>query len=146
MNVETGLIFSGQCEAAFKFYEETLGAKVEFLLTWNDSPLADRVPPDWRGKIMHARLKLGDVELLGTDVLPQDYKTPQGFSVLLGVDDPLVAERLYRALADGGSVRMPLQQTFWSLRYGAVVDRFGIPWDINCAQAPVAATSNRADT
>jgi len=142
MKVETGLVFSGQCEAAFKFYEAALGGKIEFLLTWNDSPLADRVPPDFRGKIMHARLELGDADLVGTDVQAHDYRQPQGISVLLGVDDPLVAERLYRALADGGSVRMPLQETFWSLRYGAVVDRFGIPWDINCAQAPRAVASS----
>jgi PhnB protein len=132
MNVSTTMHFNGQCEAAFKFYERQLGAKIEFLLKWDESPAGDEVPPEWRDKVLHARLKLGGADLVGGDVLDRDYRQPQGFSVLLAVDDPQKAEQIFAALADGGSVKMPLQETFWARLYGVVVDRYSIPWEINC--------------
>jgi len=132
MKVETSLHFNGQCEAAFKFYEQRLGGKLEFLLKWGESPLAGQVPPEWQDKVVHARLKLGGADLLGGDVLPRDYRQPQGFSVTLGMNDPRTAEQTFAALADGGSIKMPLQKTFWAPLYGFVVDRFGIPWEVNC--------------
>ena len=132
MKVSTTLHFNGQCESAFKFYERRLGAKIEFLLKWGESPAADQVPPEWRDKVVHARLKLGGADLVGGDVLTRDYRQPQGFSVMLAVDDPLKAEEMFAALADGGSVKMPLQKTFWAPLYGFVVDRYAIPWEVNC--------------
>jgi PhnB protein len=132
MNVSTTMHFNGQCEAAFKFYERQLGAKIEFLLKWGQSPAGDEVPPEWRDKVLHARLKLGGADLVGGDVLDRDYRQPQGFSVLLAVDDPQKTEQIFAALADGGSVKMPLQETFWARLYGVVVDRYSIPWEINC--------------
>ena len=81
---------------------------------------------------MHARLRLGGADLVGGDVLPRDYRQPQGFSILLAVDDPQKAEQVLAALADGGSVKMALQKTFWAPLYGFVVDRYSIPWEVNC--------------
>jgi PhnB protein len=131
MRVNTSLHFNGQCEAAFKFYEQRLGGKIEVLLKWGASPLADQVPPEWCDKILHAHMKLADANFIGGDVLTRDYRLPQGFSVLLGIDDQRTARETFAALADGGLVKMPLQKTFWAPLYGVVVDPYGIPWEIN---------------
>jgi PhnB protein len=135
MQVNPYLIFDGQCETAFTFYERCLGGTIAALLTYGESPMADRTPSEGRGKIMHARLVVGDTVLMGSDAPPGRYEKPQGISVTLGVDEPGEAERIFNALAEGGSVGMPLQETFWALRFGMVVDRFGIPWMINCEGA-----------
>jgi len=126
-----GLSFDGQCEAAFKFYERSLNGKIELMLRWGESPMAKDAPAEWGGRILHARLAIGDTELLGGDALPGSYESPRGFSILLDPKDPGEAERLFNALAENGTVRMPLQETFWSPRFGVVSDQFGIPWTIN---------------
>ncbi|HLF10101.1 MAG TPA: glyoxalase/bleomycin resistance/extradiol dioxygenase family protein [Gammaproteobacteria bacterium] len=132
MELSTSVIFSGQCEAAFKFYERCLGAKIAFMLTWGDSPMATQVRPEWHKKLLHARLMIGDMALVGGDFPPEQYEQPKGFRLLLAIDDPVDAERVFAALAENGTVKMPMQKTFWAARYGVVVDQFGIPWDINC--------------
>ena len=106
------------------------------MLTYRDSPMAEQVPPGWREKIAHATLTVGDLVLMGADVLPQQYERPKGFAVVLGMDDPMDAERIYHALAENGTVQMPLQKTFWAVLFAVLVDQFGIPWEINCEQAP----------
>ena len=131
-----GLSFDGNCEAAFDFYERNLGGKVVFKLTWGDSPMAKDVPPEWSGKLLHARLILGDTALLGHDAVPGTYQAPRGFSITLSLDDPEYAERLFSLLAEKGAIAMPLQETFWARRFGVVTDQFGIPWDINCEKIP----------
>ena len=87
LNPCINLTFDGRCEAAFKFYERCLGGKIAFMLTWGDSPMAKDAPPEWGGKILYARLTLGDTALLGADVPPQTYEPPRGFGVMLSVDD-----------------------------------------------------------
>jgi PhnB protein len=89
------LVLVGQCEAAFQFYERTLG-----------------------GKIVHANFAMGVTVLARTDVVPEQYVKPQGFYVLLSVDDALDAERIFSALAENGEVHMAIQKTFWSSRFG----------------------------
>ena len=131
-NPSISLSFNGQCEAAFRFYERCLGGKITFILTWGDSPMAKDAPAEWGGKVAHASLDVGGVVLSGADTPPQQYERPQGFSVLLGISDIADAERIFQALAEYGTVTMPLQETFWALRFGGVTDRFGIPWAINC--------------
>jgi PhnB protein len=135
MELNPYLNFNGQCEAAFKFYEKVLRGKIIMMMTHAQSPMADQVPPAWRDKIMHVRMTVGDRVLMGADAPPEYYQTPQGFSVTLGFDSPAEAERIFNALAEKGTVRMPLQKTFWAERFGAVVDQFGTPWMINCEQA-----------
>ena len=137
MQLNPYLIFNGQCEAAFKFYERCLGGKIEFMLTHGDSPMAQQTPAGWRNKIMHARLVVGDKVLMGSDAPPERYEGPKGFSVSLGIDQPAEAERIFNALAENGTVQMPLQETFWALRFGTLVDRFGIPWMVNSGVAGV---------
>jgi PhnB protein len=135
MQLNPYLTFNGQCEAAFKFYEECLGGKIVAMVTHAGTPAEEHVPTEWRNKILHARLIVGDEVLMGSDAPPDRYEEPKGFSVALGIDDPADAERIFHALAENGTVRMPLQQTFWAIRFGMLVDRFGIPWMVNCEQA-----------
>lgn len=143
MAVSPHLMFCGQCEEAFRFYKELLGGQVT-MLTYGKSPMAEQVPLEWRDKIVHATLTLGDGVLAGADVLPEQYERPQGFYVLLGIDEPADTERIFRALAENGVVRMPIQQTFWSVRFGVLIDRFGIPWEVSCGQvAPPGTRKSR---
>jgi PhnB protein len=132
MRINPYLEFNGQCEEAFKFYERCFNGKIEMMMTHAESPMADKVPVEWRNAILHARIVIGDRELLGSDRPPQDYKAPQGISVMLEIKDPVEAERVFHALEEKGTVRMPFQETFWAQRFGMVVDRYGIPWLINC--------------
>ena len=139
MQVSFHLVFGGQCEAAFQFYERALGGKIVNLLTYGNSPTTEQVPAEWRSKVVHATFAVGATVLAGVDVLPERYMRPQGFYVLLSVDDTMEAERIFSALAEDGEVQMTMQKTFWSARFGVLTDQFGIPWEINCEQAPAAA-------
>lgn len=135
MQLNPYLSFNGQCGAAFKFYEKCLSGKLATISTFGESPMADQVPPEWHNRIIHARLLVGDNLLMGSDNPPGQEEETKGFSVALGVEDPAEAERVFNALAEKGSVKMPLQETFWALRFGMLVDQFGIPWMINCEKA-----------
>ena len=132
MQVNPYLMFTGQCEAAFTFYAKCLGGKIEAMLPHEGTPAAEGVPPEWRKKILHACLRLGDGVLMASDAPPAYHEKPQGFSVSLQVKQPAEAERIFHALAENGTVTMPLQETFWAVRFGMLVDQFGIPWMINC--------------
>jgi PhnB protein len=138
MRLTPNLVFAGQCEAAFRFYERCFQGKIVTMLTHGQSPMADQAPRGWRDKIFHATLTFGDNVLMGGDPVPEQYAQPKGFSLLLGINDPVEAERVFHGLAENGIVHMPIQQTFWAVRFGVVVDQFGIPWAINCEQAPGA--------
>jgi PhnB protein len=126
------LFFNGNCEEAFKFYERALDAKIDAMMTHEGTPMADQTPPGWQKKIMHARILVNGIPLMGSDSPPDSYKTPQGFSISIAIKDASEAERVFKALAENGTVQMPLQETFWALRFGMLIDRFGIPWMINC--------------
>ena len=126
------LSFNGQCEAAFKFYERLLGGKIECIMPYESRPTDYPVPAEWRKNILHVTLRVGDQVLMGADVPPDRYKKPQGFSITLGLKDPAEAERIFQALTEIGTVEMALQETFWAVRFGVLVDRFGIPWTVNC--------------
>jgi len=135
MQLNPYLTFKGQCEAAFKFYEKCLGGKIVAMVTHAGTPAEEHVPSEWRNKILHARLIVGDEVLMGSDAPPDRYEEPKGLSVAIQIKHPADAERIFHALAENGTVRMPLQQTFWAIRFGMLVDRFGIPWMVNCEQA-----------
>ncbi|MFZ1049614.1 MAG: VOC family protein, partial [Candidatus Sulfotelmatobacter sp.] len=85
-------------------------------------------------KILHARLLLGDRALMASDAPPGRYEKPQGFSVSLEIETPKESERVFHALSEKGTVVMPIQETFWAVRFGMLTDRFGIPWMINCSK------------
>lgn len=133
MRISPYLTFNGQCEAAFKFYEHCLGGKIMMMMTYASSPMAGQTAPDWQQKILHATLALGDQVLLGSDPPPSSFQKPRGFSVTLHLDDAPRAERIFASLEEGVVV-IPLQETFWALRFGMVVDQFGTPWMINCGK------------
>jgi PhnB protein len=135
MQMNPYLFFPGQCEAAFKFYAKVLGGEIIMMLQHEGTPAADHVPPEWRSKIAHARMIVGDKVLMGSDAPPDHQQPMQGFSVTLGIDDPTEAERVFHALAENGTVQMPIGETFWAVRFGMLVDQFGTPWMVNCEKA-----------
>jgi PhnB protein len=135
MQLNPYLTFNGQCEAAFKFYERCLGAKIEASVTFAGTPAEQQVPAEWRNKIIHARLTVDNQVLMGSDAPPGLYQPPTGISISLQIKDPQEAERKFNALAENGKVQMPIQETFWAVRFGSLTDQFGIPWMINCEKA-----------
>ena len=134
MPLYPNLTFDGQCEAAFKFYEECLHGSTVFMLTYEDTPMDLQTPSDWRKKISHATFAHADFTFYGSDARPGQYRKPQGFALQFNLSDPVEAGRIFKTLAENGTVQMPLQETFWALRFGVLVDQFGIPWLINCGQ------------
>ena len=135
MQLNTYVTFNGQCEAAFKFYEQCLGGKIEAMFTHAGTPAAGQVPPEWLNKIMHARLRVDEGILMGSDAPPDRYKGTHGFSVSIAIEKPADAERIFKALSENGKVHMPIGQTFWAERFGMLTDQFGIPWMVNCEGA-----------
>jgi PhnB protein len=135
MQMNLYLSFKGECEAAFKFYEQCLDAQPGAIFRYAGSPMADDVPADWSDKVMHGNLTIGGQPLMGADVRPDQYEEPKGFSLSLQIKNTADAERIFHELAKDGRVVMPLEKTFWAARFGMVVDRFGIPWLINCEES-----------
>lgn len=131
------LSFNGQCENAFRFYERRLGGRILTMLTWGESPMTTETP-EFKDKILHATLMIGGSMLAGSDMPPERYEKPQGFHVLIGIDDPVEGERIFQALAENGTIQMPFQKTFWARGFGVLTDQFGISWEINCEQNTTA--------
>ena len=132
MQVNPYLFYNGNCEAALKFYEKVLGAEIEAMLTYEGGPAEMPIPPEWKKKIMHARITIDGEVIMASDAPPGNFHQPQGFSVSLQVGDPADAERRFKALAEGGSINMPFGKTFFSKGFGMCVDQFGTPWMVNC--------------
>ena len=131
MQVNPYLHYNGNCEAAFKFYEKAVGAKIEVLMTHEIAPPEMPVPPEWKKKIMHGRVSIDGEVIMASDAFPGHFNPPQGFAVSLQVEDPADAQRRFNALADGGTVTMPFAKTFFSKGFGMCVDKFGTPWMVN---------------
>ena len=129
------LVFNGQCEAAFKFYEKCGVGKIDGMTTHAGTPAEQQVPAESRDKIRHARLLVGAEVLMASDAPPDRYQKPQGFFVSLQLKDPAEAKQLFQAMSEGGTVFMPFAETFWSPGFGMFVDQFEIPWMINCLRA-----------
>jgi PhnB protein len=132
MQMNPYLSFKGDCEVAFKFYEQYLGGQLGAIFRNVGTPLADQVPTSWSDKVMHGSLTIGDQALMGADVAPNQYEEPKGFSLSLQIKSTADAERIFHELAKGGRIVMPLEKTFWAARFGMLGDRFGVPWMINC--------------
>jgi PhnB protein len=131
------LHFNGQCEEAFEFYEKCLGGKIDGLFRYEAAPATEgqRVPPDWRNKIMHARMRVGDQVLMGMDAPSERFHKPQGFHVNIAVNDVGQGKKIFDALSEKGNVVMPFGPTFWAAGFGMFTDRFAIPWMVNCEKA-----------
>jgi PhnB protein len=132
MQLTAYLIFDGNCRQAFEFYQQSLGGEIVAMFDHSGPEVAGHVPPDWHDRIMHARLVVGDAVLMGSDNRPEETGRKYGFSVSAQVDTPEEAERIFHALSEGGSVTMPIGETFWAVRFGMLVDPFGVPWMVNC--------------
>jgi len=137
MRLNPHLAFDGRCREAFEFYKRCLGGEILTMLAYGDSPMSEQAPAEWRGKILHATLTVdGNIVLYGADAMPGAYQPPRGFHLAVAIKEPAEAERVFRELAENGTVQMPLQKTFWAVLFGMVTDRFGVSWEINCEQAP----------
>ena len=133
MQVQPYLFFDGRCEEAIEFYKKTLGAQVDMLMRFKDSPEPQppgMCPPDSENKIMHTSFRIGDTSVMASDGRAQGKPKFEGFALSLTAKNDSEAERLFGALADGGQVQMPLAKTFFSSRFGMVADRFGVGWMI----------------
>ena len=131
MTLEPYLFFNGRCEEAITFYKKALGAEVVMQMRMNeapDPPPPGSVPPGFENKIMHANLRIGQMNLMVSDGNSDTQPSFKGFSLCLGVADAAEAERSFNALAQGGKVTMPLGKTFWSPCFGMLEDRFGVGW------------------
>ena len=137
MQVNPYLNFNGDCEAAFRFYAESLGGTIDAMMPHEGTAAEAHIPAEWRKKIVHASMRVGGAIVMGSDVPADRYEKPQGFAVSLQVATPEEAERAFRALSEGGNVSMALQATFFPARFGVLVDRFGIPRTINCTAAGI---------
>jgi PhnB protein len=133
MQINPYIFFDGDCRQAFEFYAKVLGGRIEAMLTHAETPAGTSVGEDWQDKIIHARLAIGDRVIMASDSPPDMGRVrPSGFYVQLDFPTPQEAERVFFALAEGGEVRMPFGPTFWARRFGMLVDRFQIPWMVNC--------------
>jgi PhnB protein len=133
------LSFNGNCAQAMQFYARLLGAKIEMMLTYAQVPGGEPCAPADADKIMHAYLVHKDFSLMAGDTPPGvAYGGVQGVMMALTVDTVAEATRIFNALADGGTVQMPLGETFWAEQFGMVTDRFGVPWGINGAAKAMA--------
>ena len=132
MELSPYLMFNGNCEEALKFYEQTLDAKIGAVSKHGGTPSAEHVPPDWHDKVLHAQFTVGNAVVMASDAPPGHYAPPQGMSIALGLNDAAKGEEIFNKLAANGTVQMPFQPTFWASGFGMCVDRFGIPWMVNC--------------
>ena len=129
MRLYTYLNYSGNCEQAFRFYEEHLGGRITMMMRHGQRPSTDsNVPPDWKDAVLHARIDIGETDLMGADI-PSAKPMRSAYLSLL-VSGTEEAERIYALLSDGGEIFMPMQETFFALRFAMVRDRFGTSWMI----------------
>jgi len=138
MQLQPYLNFDGRCAEAIEFYRAKLGAKVEMLMPFKDSPDPAMCPPGAGDKVMHSCFRIGDTAVMASDGQCTGRPGFQGFSLSLTAADDAEAKRLFAALSDGGQVQMPLAKTFFASSFGMVADRFGVPWMVVAGNAPPA--------
>jgi len=131
--VQPYLFFNGRCEEALTFYKRTLGAEVVFLQRFRDAPDPSMAPEGAANKIMHATFRIGEDNLMASDGQCSGRTSFEGFSMSISVDSMAEAQPIFDALAEGGTMRMPMAKTSWSEGFGMVTDRFGLNWMVNCA-------------
>jgi len=140
MKLLTYLNYGGNCEEAFRFYEQHLGGKVTSIMTHGQMPGAGNVPPELKDKVLHARLSLGETELMASDVPPERFKPMRSAYLSLSLDSSSEAERVFALLSEGGEIFMPMQETFFAFRFAMLRDRFGTSWMIIHERPGLAAS------
>jgi len=142
MKIVPSLSFQGQCRQAFEFYAQVLGGAITAAYPYGEGPPDMPVGPQYKDWLMHAWLDIGDQSIMGADMdkdwAPNIDKPKNGFDVALHTDDVDQARIWFDGLSEGGRITMPFQATFWSPGYGALTDKFGIPWMINTNGQPPA--------
>jgi PhnB protein len=128
MQLHTYLNYGGNCEEAFRFYEQHLGGKISMLVRHGEQPDTGQVPAGWEKAVLHARITLGGTELLGADIPPDRFQPIRSAYLSLTVDTDAEAERIYALLIEGGQVFMPMESTFFASRFAMFRDRFGTSW------------------
>ena len=140
MKVQAYITFGGQCEEALEFYKKSVGAEVSGLMRWKESPEADmKGPPGWEDKVMNAAFRIGETQLMADDGMGDTTAEFRGMTLAIEVADDAEAERVFRALGEGGNVTMPIMKTFWTSSFGMLTDKFGVPWMVNVADAKAAS-------
>lgn len=128
MKIYTYLNYGGNCRQAFEFYAAQLGGKITMLATHGEQPAAEKVPPDWKNAVLHARIEIGDTVLLGADIPPERFQPMRSAYLSLMAESVDEAERLYALLTEDGQIFMPLEETFFAHRFAMFRDRFGTSW------------------
>jgi PhnB protein len=128
MKLSTYVNFAGRCAEAFRFYEKHLGGQIGMMMMHGEAPDQSRVRPELKDAVLHARISIGDTELMGADI--PNAQPMRSAYLSLGVQSDAEAERIFSALSDGGEVFMPIQETFFATRFAQLRDRFGINWMI----------------
>ena len=129
MKLYTQLNFGGNCETAFHFYEANLGGKIQMMMHQDQAP-GSNTAGDAGKAVIHARMAIGDTVLIGNDVPSSVFEKIRSVYIYLSVDSSEEAERVYKLLAEGGQVYMPLEETFYATRFSQLRDRFGVSWSI----------------
>jgi PhnB protein len=130
MQVQPYLFFDGRCDEAIDFYKKTLGANVEMLMRWKDSPDKSMCAPGNENKVMHSCLKIGEARVMASDGRNTGSPKFEGFALSLNAKNEADADRMFNALSNGGQVTMPMNKTFFSPRFGMTADKFGVHWMI----------------
>jgi PhnB protein len=128
VQLHTYLNYGGNCEEAFKFYEQHLGGKITMMMRHADPPDGQNVPPGWGQAVLHARIELGGTALLGADIPPDRFQPIRSAYLSLTLDSDGEADRVFALLSDGGQIFMPMQDTFFASRFAMLRDRFGTSW------------------
>jgi PhnB protein len=135
--VQPYLFFGGRCEEAIEFYRKAVGAEVEMLARFKESPEPNPELPDcFDDKIMHSTIRIGETSFMASDGMCEGNPNFEGFSLSITVPDEAEAERIFNALAEEGLVTMPLEKTFWSPKFGMLSDRFGVGWMVSVMHKP----------
>ena len=128
MQLHTYLNYGGNCEQAFRFYEQHLGGRVTMLTRHGDAPGPDNTPPEWKDKVLHARMSLGGTELLGADIPADRFQPMRSAYLTLTFDSNEEAERIYALLSEDGQIFMKMEEMFFAHRFAMLRDRFGTSW------------------
>jgi PhnB protein len=134
MNLQPYVFFDGRCDEALEFYKTAIGAKAETLMRFKDAPDQSMVSPGSANKVMHAQVRIGDATILMSDGRNQGKPTFQGFALTITAANEVEADKLFGALAAGGTVTMPMAKTFFSPRFGMLTDKFGVGWMVLAAK------------
>lgn len=130
MKLHAYLNYGGNCEEAFRFYEKHLGGKILEMITFGQNPEAATAHPNAQGKILHARMEIGETYVMASDVPPDRFQPMRSVYLSLAVESSAEAERIHALLSDGAEIFMPMQETFFANRFSMLRDKFGTSWMI----------------